>query len=145
MDPSHILVASQMGMFQFLNISGLLTPNSMMVHQLPPFDQTTPPCVFSVAISPSGHFIVFGDGYGTLHSWVSMSVGMDDAGGMFLNPYAQPSVFPDPPEPLPHIDFDDPMQGVPLSALPVYRFRYLKCTAMIAHHLSTLASVCCIQ
>ena len=123
-DPSRVVVASQMGMFQFVNTSGLLTPDCMSVHQIMPLEDGMPPCVFTLAVAPSDQFIVLGDGYGVVHSWVSPTAGREGDEAVAFNPYAAPSVFPnEQPIHLPYIDFNQPLLGAPLSALPMYRFR----------------------
>ena len=123
LDTSHILVCSQVGSFQFIDITGLLTQDSMTIHQIPSYDENTPPCLFTLAASPSGQFLAFGDGFGVIHSWVNTKASLEEEDSLCLNPYAQPTEFPDVPQSLPYIDFESPFQGAPLSSVPVCRFR----------------------
>lgn len=60
--PSTILVLSRMGEFQFLDLHGLVTPSTMMVHQLSTAAEGRVACC--VDISPSCQGLAFGDSCG---------------------------------------------------------------------------------
>ena len=104
---STILLLSQLGEFQFVDIRGLMTPATMTMHQLRLPTETAMPC--TVDISPSCHCLAFGDSCGQLvythttqhthtcvvilllgkvHLWMC---GEDSV----MNAYAQPSILPD--------------------------------------------------
>jgi len=109
--PSLVLVASQLGEFQFLNLRGLVTPSTMLLNQLSSLAEGSITC--TVDISPSCQGIAFGDSCGIVHLW-------SDREAPVLNPYAQPSVFPDEAESVPHISWDDDdPDSAPLSAIPM--------------------------
>ena len=90
---STVLVLSQLGEFQYLNLHGLVTPSSMVVPQL-----MTASCgggggsgavvaACSMDVSPSWQCLAFGDSSGAVHLW---SNGEEPV----MNSYAQPTVFP---------------------------------------------------
>lgn len=110
---STILVLSQMGEFQLLDVRGLVTPSNMIVNQLSsPSHDGTMTCTVDVGPSPC---IAFGDSCGIVHLWSTQE---DD---VVMNPYAQPSVFPDEVEETPFISWDDDdPNSAPLSAVPMY-------------------------
>ena len=111
--PSTILVLSQMGEFQFQDVRGLVTPSNMIVNQLSIGHEGAMAC--TVDVGPS-HSIAFGDSCGLVHLWSNQ-----EEAELVLNPYAQPSVFPDQAEETPFISWDDDdPNSAPLSAVPMY-------------------------
>lgn len=62
--PSSVLLLSQLGEFQFVDLRGLLTPSTMMVHQLQLPGEGAMPCAMD--ISASCHCLGFGDSCGQL-------------------------------------------------------------------------------
>lgn len=64
--------------------------------------------------------IAFGDSCGIVHLWSNQEE-QEEQEVMVLNPYAQPSVFPDEVEETPFISWDDDdPNSAPLSAVPTY-------------------------
>lgn len=63
--PSTVLLLSQLGEFQFLDLRGLLTPSTMMLHQLRLVGEGAMPCAMDIA--PSCHCLGFGDSCGQPH------------------------------------------------------------------------------
>lgn len=109
---STILVLSQMGEFQLLDVRGLVTPSNMIVHQLSVSHEGTVACTVDVGASSC---IAFGDSCGIVHLWSNQEEDVT------MNPYAQPSVFPDEVEEIPYISWDDDDPNTaPLSAVPMY-------------------------
>ena len=63
--------------------------------------------------------IAFGDSSGIVHLWTSQEAAEEEE--VAMNPYAQPSVFPDQLEETPFISWDDDdPNSTPLSAIPMY-------------------------
>ena len=63
--------------------------------------------------------IAFGDSSGIVHLWTSQEPVEGEE--VAMNPYAQPSVFPDELEETPFISWDDDdLNSAPLSAIPMY-------------------------
>lgn len=84
---STILVLSQMGEFQLLDLRGLVTPSSMVVSRLSTSSEGVMACAMDVG--PSCQCLAFGDSSGVVHLW-------SDQEEVVMNPYAtQDTVFPD--------------------------------------------------
>ena len=114
---STILVLSQMGEFQFLDVRGLVTPSNMIVNQLS-INHEGGAMACTVDVGPSS-CIAFGDSSGIVHLWTSQETAEGE--DVAMNPYAQPSVFPDELEETPFISWDDDdPNSAPLSAVPTY-------------------------
>lgn len=110
---STILVLSQMGEFQFLDVRGLVTPSNMIVNQLSIGHEGIMAC--AVDVGPSSPCIAFGDSCGIVHLWSNQEE------EVVMNPYAQPSIFPDEVEETPFINWDDDdPNSAPLSAVAMY-------------------------
>ena len=62
LQPSLVLVASQLGEFQFLDLRGLVTPYTMFLHQLSAPVEGTITCTVDISTSCQG--IAFGDSCG---------------------------------------------------------------------------------
>ncbi len=112
---STVLVLSQMGEFQLLDLRGLVTPTTMMVNQL---SLATEKGIMACAVDvgPSCHCVTFGDSCGTVHVWA-------DHEKVVFNPYSsQRTIFPSETndDQLPSISWDenDP-NSIPLSAVPM--------------------------
>lgn len=111
---STILVVSQLGQFQLLDLRGLVTPETMMVNQLSSSTESAMACALDVGTSCE--HVAFGDSCGIVHLWADH----DDV--KMLNPYStQCSVFPDPvTNNLPSISWNDTdLNSDPLSAVPM--------------------------
>lgn len=105
-DPSKLVIASQQGMLQVADMS----TNTNEFQQLDVSSYIT-----SMALSPRGDYLVFGDGDGQLHLWTqhdtSDSAALDANGNLDLPPFngyegIKPE-WPDPVEPPPPIAWDD--------------------------------------
>ena len=84
---STILVISQMGDFQLLDLRGLVTPSNMVVSHLNASAEGVMVC--SMDVGPSSHSVAFGDSNGVVHMW-------SDQEEFVMNPYAtQDPVFPE--------------------------------------------------
>ena len=71
--PSTVLLLSQLGEFQFLDLRGLVTPTNIMMHHLSTTAEGTVACCLDVA--PSLRCLAFGDscgGYGLGWLWVEL-------------------------------------------------------------------------
>lgn len=114
---STILILSQMGEFQFLDIRGLVTPSNMIINQLNiNHEGGAMACTMDVGASSC---IAFGDSSGIVHLWTNQEAAEGEE--VAMNPYAQPSVFPDELEETPFISWDeDDPNSAPLSAIPMY-------------------------
>ena len=116
---STILVLSQMGEFQFLDVRGLVTPSNMIVNQLSVGHEgrAAMACTVDVGLSSC---IAFGDSSGIVHLWTNEEA-IKGGEEITMNPYAQPSIFPDELEETPFISWDDDDPNpAPLSAIPTY-------------------------
>lgn len=83
-----LLVLSQTGQFQLLDLRGLVTPSNMMVHRINTSSEEVIACAMD--IGPSCQCVAFGDSSGVVHMW-------SDREDAVLNPYAtQETIFPDP-------------------------------------------------
>ncbi|XP_065919163.1 PAN2-PAN3 deadenylation complex catalytic subunit PAN2-like isoform X2 [Dysidea avara] len=109
---STILVLSQAGEFQLVHMGGLVTPTTMHLYQI---NTETLPC-YTADISLSGQVLVFGDAGGFIHNWSNVTSTDEE---VVLNPYSNPTVFPDQVEAVPYMDFNNPDLGAPLSAAPL--------------------------
>lgn len=105
-DPSKLVIASQQGMIQVADLSS----NTNEFQQLDVSSYIT-----SMALSPRGDYLVFGDGDGQLHLWTQHQTGegapLDANGSLDLPPFngydgIKPE-WPDAVEPLPPIAWDD--------------------------------------
>ena len=84
---STLLVLSQTGEFQLLDLRGLVTPPGMVVHRVNTNSEEAVTC--SMDVSPACQCFAFGDSSGVVHLW-------SDREDAVLNPYAtQDTVFPD--------------------------------------------------
>ena len=82
-----LLVLSQTGEFQLLDLRGLVTPSSMVGHRLAMPTEEVLACAMDV--SPSCQSLAFGDSSGVVHLWADR----EDA---IFNPFAtQDTIFPD--------------------------------------------------
>ncbi|XP_064403711.1 PAN2-PAN3 deadenylation complex catalytic subunit PAN2-like isoform X2 [Halichondria panicea] len=109
---STVLVLSQMGEFQLLDLRGLVTPSTMVVHQLSMDTEGAMAC--AVDVGPSCHCVALGDSCGAVHVWA-------DHEEVVFNPYTtQPTVLPsETTEELPYISWDDnDPDSAPLSVIP---------------------------
>ncbi len=109
---STVLVLSQMGEFQLLDLRGLVTPSTMVVHQLSMATEGAMAC--AVDMGPSCHCVALGDSCGAVHVWA-------DHEEVVFNPYTtQPTVLPsETTEELPYISWDDDdPDSAPLSVIP---------------------------
>ncbi len=85
-----LLVMSQTGEFQLLDLRGLVTPSSMVAHRLNTSSEEVLACAMDV--SPSCQGLAFGDSSGVIHMWA-------DREEAIFNPFAtQDIIFPDPGE-----------------------------------------------
>ena len=85
---STVLVLSQMGEFQLLDLRGLVTPSSMVLNHLNTSAEGVMAC--AVDVGPSCQCLAFGDSSGMVHLW-------SDQEEVVMNPYAtQETIFPDP-------------------------------------------------
>lgn len=111
---STVLVLSQIGDYQLLDLRGLVTPSTMMVHHLSLDTEGAMAC--AVDVGPSCHCVAFGDSCGAVHVWA-------DHEEVMFNPFAtQATVFPTETmeEELPYISWDDnDPNSAPLSAVPM--------------------------
>ena len=84
----------------------------MVVHQLTTCTEGAMACAMDVG--PTCQCLAFGDSCGVVHMWSNQE-------NVIMNPYAQPSVFPDEvQETLPHISWDEEdKESVPFSAIPM--------------------------
>ena len=108
---STVLVLSQMGDFQLLDLRGLVTPSTMMVNQLSISTEGAMACAMDVG--PSCQCVAFGDSCGGVHLWA-------DHEEVVFNPYStQETVFPNETTgDLPYISWDDnDPNSAPLSAI----------------------------
>ena len=84
---TSLLVLSQTGEFQLLDLRGLVTPSNMVVHRINTASEEVMAC--SMDVGPSCQCFAFGDSRGVVHLW-------SDREDVMLNPYAtQETVFPD--------------------------------------------------
>lgn len=84
---STVLVVSQMGEFQLLDLRGLVTPSNMVVGHINIRSEGVMACAMDVG--PSCQCLAFGDSSGVVHLWA-------DEEEVVMNPYAtQDTVFPD--------------------------------------------------
>ena len=92
---STILVVSQMGEFQLLDLRGLVTPSSMVVTRVNSDPEDTMTCAMDVG--PSCQCLAFGDSSGVVHLWTDQEEGEGEGeGGVVMNPYtSQSTIFPD--------------------------------------------------
>ena len=82
-----LLVLSQTGKFQLLDLRGLVTPSNMVVHRLGTSSEEVLAC--SMDVGPSCQCLAFGDSSGVVHLWAEREE-------VIFNPYAtQDTVFPD--------------------------------------------------
>ncbi|CAK9784309.1 putative subunit of the Pan2p-Pan3p poly(A)-ribonuclease complex [Cutaneotrichosporon oleaginosum] len=114
-DSSKVVIASQSGMLQVADMSA----SSNEFQQLDVSSYIT-----SMALSPRGDYLVFGDGEGQLHLWTQHDTGdgavVDANGNLDLPPFngyegIKPE-WPDPVEPPPPIAWDE---GTPLNVIGV--------------------------
>lgn len=85
---STIIILSQTGEFQLLDLRGLVTPSSMVATQINPGSEGVMTCAMDVG--PSCQCLAFGDSMGVVHLW------SDQEKDVVMNPYAsQSTVFPD--------------------------------------------------
>ncbi|ORY23812.1 ubiquitin carboxyl-terminal hydrolase-domain-containing protein [Naematelia encephala] len=106
-DPSKLLISSQTGMLQVVDMadSGASTLQQLHVNSY----------ITSMTLSPGGDYLAFGDGDGQLHLWTTHETGeramtMDD-GSLLLPPFngydgVKPE-WPDPVDPPPSINWSD--------------------------------------
>ena len=71
-----------------MHMGGLVTPTTMHLHQI---NTDTLPC-YTADVSLSGQVLAFGDAGGFIHNW-SNATSTDEE--VVLNPYSNPTVFPD--------------------------------------------------
>ena len=84
---STILVLSQLGEFQLLDLRGLVTPSSMVVSRLNTSAEGVMAC--AVDVGTSCQCLAFGDSSGVVHLWA-------DQEEVVMNPYAVQNIaFPD--------------------------------------------------
>ena len=80
---STILVLSQLGEFQLLDLRGLVTPSSMVVSQVSPDTEGVMAC--AVDVGPSSQCLAFGDSGGAVHLWADQEEAV-------MNPYAAQNI-----------------------------------------------------
>lgn len=87
---STILVLSQLGEFQLLDLRGLVTPSSMVVSHLhPPGGSEGGVMACAVDVGPTCQCLAFGDSGGAVHLWGEQEE-------VVMNPYASQNIaFPD--------------------------------------------------
>ncbi|KAK8846644.1 PAB-dependent poly(A)-specific ribonuclease subunit PAN2 [Kwoniella newhampshirensis] len=109
-DTSKLILSSQQGMLQMIDMSIGSTTSSMNFQQLDVNSYIT-----SMTISPRGDYLAFGDADGQLHLWTTHETGenalLDDRGGLLLPPFngyegVKPG-WPDVADPPPPISWDD--------------------------------------
>lgn len=114
-DPSKLVIASQQGMLQVADMS-------TSANEFQQLDVSS--YITSMALSPRGDYLVFGDGDGQLHLWTqhdtSDGAALDANGNLDLPPFngyegIKPE-WPDQVEPPPPIPWDD---GTPLNVIGV--------------------------
>lgn len=114
-DPSKLVIASQSGMLQ-------VADTSAGTNEFQQLDVNS--YITSMALSPRGDYLVFGDGDGQLHLWTqhdtSEGAALDANGNLDLPPFngyegIKPE-WPDPVEPPPQVAWDD---GTPLNVIGV--------------------------
>ncbi|KAL0243535.1 PAB-dependent poly(A)-specific ribonuclease subunit PAN2 [Cryptococcus tetragattii IND107] len=105
---SHIVVSSQQGMLQTIDMS--LGPSASVFQQLDVSSYVT-----SMALSSRGDYLAFGDADGQLHVWTTNETGekaaLDENGSIVLPPFngyegVKPE-WPDQVDPLPTIAWED--------------------------------------
>ena len=101
---SLILVLSQMGEFQVLDLRGLVTPTSMVVSRIDTVEEGGVVCAVDAGVS--SQCLGFGDSSGVVHLWANREDGEGGEGreagqrgvedDVVMNPYAtHETVFPD--------------------------------------------------